>query len=196
MKTTSNFVFGPVMLRPTDAADLDFILAAEQHRDNSLFIRQWSLEQHRAALEDPNVGHFVIVSVADCQPIGHVIMVGLTDPDLTLELRRIVITKKGRGYGRQATRMIKAYAFEELAFHRLWLDVMLYNKRAFKLYKSEGFKVEGVHRGAIRQNNRFLDVKVMSILRHEYFTRYYHHRPTRLLTDLICIEEAGRVVLG
>ncbi|UCG61316.1 MAG: GNAT family N-acetyltransferase [Candidatus Zixiibacteriota bacterium] len=196
MKTTSNFAFGQLMLRSTEATDLDFILASEQHRDNSLFIRQWSAEQHLAALEDANVGHFVILGPDDYRPIGHVILVGLNDPDLTLELRRIVITEKGRGYGRMAMRMIRAYAFEELACHRLWLDVMLYNKRAYKLYKSEGFKVEGIHRGAVRQGSRFLDVRVMSMLRREYYDRYQlQPRPTRLLPDCPCTGESGRLVI-
>ena len=195
MKKACRFLFGPLMLRPSTDADLDFVLAAEQHRDNSLFIRQWSIQQHREAIEDPNIGHFIISGVSDCRPIGHAILVGLSDPDSSLELRRIVITDKGNGYGRQAMRMIKAYAFEELTFHRLWLDVALYNKRAYKLYRSEGFRVEGVHREAVRQGRRFIDVRVMSILRDEYIERGFY-RPTRLLTDSPCIEESGRVILS
>lgn len=195
MKTLTNFVFGSVMLKPTTLCDLDFVLAAEQHRDNSLFIRQWSAIQHREAIENPDIGHFLVAGIGDCKPVGHVILVGLKNPDLALELRRVVITQKGHGYGRQTIRMIKAYAFEELIFHRLWLDVMLYNKRAFKLYKSEGFVEEGVHREAVRQGNRYIDVRVMSVLRGEYFERYYI-RPTRLLTDSFCVEESSGITVG
>ena len=194
MKTVSNFVHGPVMLRPTTAADLNFVLAAERHRDNTVFIRQWSIDRHLEALEDPNIGHFIVNSVSECKPVGYVILVGLEDSDLSLELRRIVIAKKGYGYGRQAMRMLKAYTFEELTFHRLWLDVMLHNSRASKLYKSEGFTVEGVHREAVRQGARFVDVKVMAVLRGEYFERLYN-RPTRLLTDSFCTEESERAIV-
>lgn len=192
MKTLNQYVYGSVLLRPTTYADLDFVLAAEQHRDNSVFVRQWSEDQHRRAIADPNVGHYIVKSIHGCKPVGYAILVGLNDHDLSLELRRIVITEKGHGYGRQTIRMIKSFAFEHLTVHRLWLDVMFFNKRAFKLYKSEGFTVEGVHREAVRQGNRYVDVKVMSMLRHEHFQRYYH-RPTRLLTDSPCIEESRPV---
>ena len=195
MKNLENFVFGAVMLRPTGPNDLDFVLAAEQHRDNSLFIRQWSAERHLQALADPDIGHFIITCASTGKRLGHVILVGLNDTDRSVELRRVVITEKGKGYGRQTIRMVKSFVFEKLVSHRLWLDVMLYNKRAFKLYKSEGFLVEGVHREAVRQGNRFVDVRVMSVLRDEYYRRF-EKRPTRLLTDSLSIEESSGITVG
>ena len=194
MKTGSNLTNNIITLRPTSAADLNFVIAAEQHRDNSLFVRQWSADQHLEALEDPNIGHFIIVSAYSGNPVGYVILMGLKDRDRSLELRRIVVTDKGKGFGRQAIRLVKAYAFEQLTCHRLWLDVMLYNKRAAKLYKSEGFTLEGVHREAVRLGNRYVDVRVMSILRGEYYERFYHHQ-TRLLTDSPGAEELSGVTL-
>jgi diamine N-acetyltransferase len=185
---------GKVALRPTCPRDLEFVLTSEQHRDNSIFIRQWSAEQHLSAIEDPDIGHFIVINLATCQPVGYVILVGQENPDFGMELRRLVITKKGCGYGREAMRVLKSYAFENLNCHRLWLDVMLHNRRAYKLYKSEGFTVEGVHREAVRLGSRFLDVKVMSMLRNEYFEHYFR-RPTRLLTDMIDMEECGKVLI-
>ncbi len=185
---------GKVALRPTSPRDLEFVLASEQHRDNSLFVRQWSADQHLTAIEDPDIGHFMVLSTSCGEPVGYIILVGLENPDFSLELRRIVITKKGCGYGREAMRVVKSYAFENLNCHRLWLDVMLHNKRAFRLYKSEGFKAEGIHREAVRQGTRFLDVRVMSMLRDEYYERYYY-RPTRLLTDMVDMDECGKALI-
>ena len=64
----------------------------------------------------------------------------------SLEFRRIVITDKGKGYGRESLRLIKKMAFEELSAHRLWLDVKDHNLRARHVYEAEGFMVEGVLR--------------------------------------------------
>ena len=139
-------------------------------------------------MSDPNIGHFVVESVPGGRPVGHVILVGLENPDFCLELRRIVISKKSCGYGREALRLIKAYTFDTLTFHRLWLDVFINNKRAFKLYKSEGFTVEGLHREAVRYNDGFVDVKVMSILRSEYYGRI-EWRPTRIIGDVLDMSE-------
>ncbi len=97
------------------------------------------------------------------------------------------------GYGREAIRLVQQYAFDTLTFHRLWLDVFTNNKRALKLYKSEGFKIEGVHRQAVRHESGFVDVRVMSVLRGEYYERL-HWRPTRIIGDALdMMEQSGRM---
>ncbi|UCD62856.1 MAG: GNAT family N-acetyltransferase [Candidatus Zixiibacteriota bacterium] len=195
MNTSEHLQYGKVAFRATGPADLDFVLAVEQHPENLPFIRQWSTQQHRAAIEDPNVAHFVIENAFDYRPVGFVILVGVNDPDLSLELKRIVVSDKRFGFGRDAVRLVQFYAFEKLACHRLWLDVMKNNKRAYKLYKSEGFRNEGVHREAVRKGDRFVTVKVMSILRCEYMTCHIL-RHTRLRTDVPGCEELAAVRLG
>ena len=99
---------------------------------------------------------------------GHVILVGLESADLSLEFKRIVIPGKGRGLGRDTVRAVKRFAFEELKFHRLWLEVLTTNHRAKALYASEGFTEEGIHREALRQGERFHSLIVMSMLAGEY----------------------------
>jgi hypothetical protein len=36
-------------LRPTTTADLGFVIATEQKRENSLFVQQWTRQQHADA---------------------------------------------------------------------------------------------------------------------------------------------------
>ena len=194
MKAFKQLISGQVSLRTTEVSDLDFILTVEQHPDNTAFIRQWTKEQHLTALNNPDIGHFLVINARTCCPVGHVILAGLQSFDSSVEFRRLVISDKGCGYGRDAVRLVKIFAFEELTCHRLWLDVMLGNKRAYKLYRSEGFTAEGIHREAVRHRSGFADVRVMSILRNEYFGRLYQ-RPTRLMTDVMCVEEAGEVII-
>lgn len=160
---------GRITFRPTAVTDLDFVLENERHPENNRFIRQWSPQQHLDALDNPNIGHFIIETTEGRKAVGHLILVGLTDTDLSLEFRRIVIAEKKRGYGGDAVRQVMRLAFEQLSFHRLWLDVMKDNRRAYKLYRSLGFSVEGIHRQAARQGNSFKDLMVMSVLRREYF---------------------------
>jgi len=45
---------------------------------------------------------------------------------------------------------------------------MQHNDRAIQFYKSEGFILEGMHRESLKQGERFVSLKVMSILAHEY----------------------------
>lgn len=157
-----------ISVRSTSEADLDTILAMERSDDNTPFIRQWPREKHLQAISDKNIGHFVIQAADDDRIIGYIILIELENPDRAVEFKRIVINEKGNGYGRAAVRFIKKYVFEELGFHRLWLEVLENNNRAYQLYKSEGFVDEGVHRESLRQGETFLSLKVLSMLSSEY----------------------------
>lgn len=63
---------------------------------------------------------------------------------------------------------ILSKAFDELAAHRLWLDVFEHNARARHVYRSVGFSEEGVLRECVKQQERYASLVVMSILEDEY----------------------------
>lgn len=165
---TKNDQSNSISIRATIEADLDMIIGIERSKENVPYIRQWSWEKHLEAITDKNIGHFVIQSPNDERIIGYIILIGQENPDKAVEFKRIVINEKGNGYGRAAVRFIKKYVFEELGFHRLWLEVLENNNRAYQLYKSEGFIDEGVHRESLRQGEKYLSLIVMSMLKHEY----------------------------
>ncbi len=156
------------LLRPTIEGDLDQVIALERNDANAPFIRQWSREKHILAISDSNFAHLIIESNDDRKMLGYIILIGIDDPDCNLEFKRLVIDSKGKGYGRTAVQLIKIFAFEKTSAHRLWLEVMENNERAFQLYKSDGFVVEGTHRESLKQDNRFLSLRVMSLLKQEY----------------------------
>lgn len=157
-----------VRLRRTAEGDLDFVLAAEGAEENRRFVGQWSREQHRGALSNPDLAHLVVESVEDERPVGYVIMAGLLDGNRSVEFRRVVITEKGKGYGREVLRVVKRMAFEELKAHRLWLDVREKNERARGLYASEGFLVEGMLRECVSVGGVWESLVLMSVLEREY----------------------------
>ncbi|HVP16106.1 MAG TPA: GNAT family protein [candidate division Zixibacteria bacterium] len=74
----------------------------------------------------------------------------------------------GKGYGKEAGRLLLNYAFEHLGFHRVSIGVVGFNKNALMFWKSLGFKKEGVERDAHFYDNKFSDGIMMSILEHEY----------------------------
>jgi RimJ/RimL family protein N-acetyltransferase len=160
--------FGRVAFRPTTEADLDYALKMERAAENAAFIRQWSIEQHKSAISNENVAHLIVQKTSDSQAIGYIILVGLKNPDKSIEFKRIVIEKKNEGFGKESLQIVKKIAFENLGAHRLWLEVMEHNERAIQLYKSEGFTCEGLHRESLKQGEHFVSLKVMSMLAHEY----------------------------
>lgn len=155
-----------VRLRPTTDADLDFVVKAESDPDTSPFIIPWDRDRHAIALGDPDIAHRIAEDEAQ-NPVGFVILGGLTNADSSIEFRRIVVLRKGKGFGRSIVRAVVELAFKELQAHRLWLDVKVHNARARSLYKSEGFSEEGLLRECIRGPVGFESLVVMALLRHE-----------------------------
>lgn len=157
-----------IRLRDTGEGDLDFVTEAECHPDNCPFVGQWSRERHQGALSNDDIRHQVIEEVEEGRPIGYMIIAGLKSPNRSLELMRIVVTEKDRGYGHEAIELVKMMAFEELGFHRLWLDVRQKNSKAKLLYESAGFELEGCLREAVLVDGEYESVYVLSILEREY----------------------------
>ncbi|PZO20066.1 MAG: GNAT family N-acetyltransferase [Leptolyngbya foveolarum] len=153
-------------LRPTQLADLPFVLAAESHADNAPFVTQCSQAWHEQAITSADDAHFVVA--LDQRMIGYVILAGIINPHLSLAILRIVIVEKGQGHGRQVLRQIKSFAFEQLGHHRLWLDVLERNHRAKGLYESEGFVAEGVIRDGFKTPTGYESMILMSMLESEY----------------------------
>ena len=155
-------------LRPSTAADLDFVLELEGDPDNASFIIRWSAEQHAAAMSDPDRAHLMVETRDSSRAIGYVILAGLESPHRSIEFIRITIGVKGEGYGRECLRAVKRLAFDSLGAHRLWLDVMDHNARAKSLYLSEGFVEEGTLRECIEVDGRRVSLIVLSMLEDEY----------------------------
>lgn len=159
-----------VRLRPTTVADLDYVLAAEQADENRAFVMSWPREQHGAALSDADLLHRIIEDESG-ETVGFMLVAGVAQPHRSIEFRRIVITRKGSGYGRAAVRALQDLAFTDLRAHRLWLDVKEHNSRARGLYEREGFVEEGCLRECLLGSNGFESVVLMSILEQEYHAR-------------------------
>jgi len=157
-----------IAFRDTAENDLDRIIEMERNCENAPYIRQWPVEQHRSALADDNIAHLAVLSVDDGCIVGYVILIGLKNPDESIEFKRIVINDKGKGLGREAVRLIRKLAFERYNAHRLWLEVVEGNERAYNLYKSEGFIDEGIHRESLKHGGSFKSLLVMSMLKKEY----------------------------
>ena len=155
-----------IVLRPTHLTELPFILTAERHPENSPYIGQWSQGQHQRMMTHADAAH--LIAIYNDRPVGYVILTGLESPHQAINLQRIVVTEKGQGYGRQILRWVKAFAFNQLDCHCLWLDVIASNQRAKSLYKSEGFVLEGILRDRWKTADGYEPMLMMSLLEAEF----------------------------
>jgi RimJ/RimL family protein N-acetyltransferase len=74
----------------------------------------------------------------------------------------------GKGYGKDATRLLVAFAFRELNLYRLSLTVFDYNVRAISLYEGIGFRREGVFREFGNRDGKRYDLVLYGLLRTEW----------------------------
>ncbi len=91
-------------------------------------------------MADATIAHWVLEDADGRASVGFVILRSLGTE--SIELKRIAISDKGRGYGRDAMRLVKEAAFGDLGANRLWLDVYDFNERAQAVYEAEGFVIE------------------------------------------------------
>ena len=154
-----------LQLSNTEEVDLDYVLDAESDTENWQYIIPWSRQKHIQAMRDPDIAHLI---VRNGRKIGYVILAGLLDSNQSIEFRRIIITEKGKGYGKATVEMVKKLAFETYNTHRLWLDVKLQNNRAQAVYKAAGFVIEGILRECLKSESGYESLMIMSMLQQEY----------------------------
>lgn len=165
-----------MQLRIANLKDIDFILEQENRDEFINFIFQWSKEEHIQNFNNPDKKYFMIENYSDetegYVTKGYAILSGLISPNHCIELTRIVIAEPGRGYGKSTLKLILKKVFEEYDAHRLCLDVIDYNQRARHIYKSIGFKEEGILRESVKRENSYDSLVLMSMLNREYFQMY------------------------
>jgi len=105
---------------------------------------QWTRDEHQQALLNSDISHQTIERRDSGQPVGDAILADRTSRHRSINLRRLTIVEKGRGYGCATLRQLKRQVFADWQANRFWLDVKLDNQRARYLYEQEGWVLEGI----------------------------------------------------
>ena len=128
-----------LLLREAREEDLEQICSMEQGEARE-FIIPWSPQRHRSEFANPDVVYKTLW--LDDELAGFLILI--LDPDgKSIEFRRIVMSRPGRGYGKSAVRMVGKLCRTELGRRRIWLDVFEANDRARHVYESCGYRQFG-----------------------------------------------------
>lgn len=76
--------------------------------------------------------------------------------------------KRGKGYGKEAIKLLLDYGFNNLNLNNIMLRVYSFNTKAIKVYESLGFKRFGVRHSSHYFKGKFYDEIFMEILKEEY----------------------------
>ena len=169
MKLISEMITKRLSISDAEEADINLIFEMEEHPENRDFIWIGTHEEHLSEINDNQHLLLVFRRMEDNTPVGY----SLSRIDFhseIYELRRFVITDKGKGYGREAMIEHFKYAFEILKVNRFWLDVFPDNAAGIRLYESLRMHCDGVLRQNYKADRGYLDQIIYSMLKSEYFT--------------------------
>ena len=114
--------------------------------------------------------HFSVRRRADDRLVGFVRLqwIEWSHGASTLRLGIGAPEDRGKGYGREALRLILRYAFEELNLHRVGTYTFEYNPRAAEFLQKAGFQIEVRRRQAVNRDGRRWDTLILGLLRPEW----------------------------
>jgi [ribosomal protein S5]-alanine N-acetyltransferase len=169
-----------VILRGSRDSDVDDRLAhpidpEEEDNYGSLWRREWDGRRYHtreyltAQRETPDTGitggyDWAVEYDGHC--IGHAgLSVDRDQHSARYTVGLFVRALRGRGLGREVTRLVLAWAFDVQGVHRVELEVLASNSRAIACYLACGFHQEGVRREAELYPDGWKDFILMGILR-------------------------------
>lgn len=127
-----------LVIRRARIADADFMQSVELEPDNSPWVANWSLGWRITKFGDEDFLQTVIEKT-DGTPIGILIFRGMRNVQEKLELKRIALIEKGKGYGKEALYLAQKLAFDVFETSYLYLGTKDANVRAQSIYKATGF---------------------------------------------------------
>lgn len=148
--------------------DISIIIELENHKENKQYLWTSTHEEHMEHIESDNFRLGLIKKKQDDSVVGYYMLQLDWESDVCL-LRRIAISEKGKGYGKESMIGLFEYVFKNLDMNRFWLDVYPDHKVGINLYEGLGMKKEGVLRQIYKDPDRgYLDQVIYAMLREEY----------------------------
>lgn len=148
--------------------DLERIIEIETDPENYDYTWHNTREEYLELMEDESIYLTAFRKKGHSEIIGYSIMAHDPKAD-SLELRRMAVMEKNKGYGQEIIQGIKKFAFTDLNAHRLWLDVFTFNYRAIYIYEKLNFKREGTLRDIYKDHRGYHSQHIYSMLSEEYF---------------------------
>ena len=174
-----------VTLRAARESDIDDRLAYpidpdEEDNYGSAWRREWDgrlchTREHLAAGHEksaqPEPGVYPWSAEHDGRCVGSArLMVDADQHRAEYSVGLFVPTLRGRGLGREITRLVLDWAFGPLGAHRVELEVLADNDQAIRCYEACGFRHEGVRRETELYPDGWKDFLHMGILQAEHLS--------------------------
>ncbi len=116
----------------------------------------------------------VVLAIIDATTDKHIGNVGLHQISWihrTAELGIVIGEKEfwGKGFGKQAWRLITQYGFETLNLHKIYATVLTGNQPSLACAFASGYKIEGTQEEQIYKHGRYFDLILVGLTRSSWF---------------------------
>jgi len=170
---------GRVLLRPLREADHNLLAKWAQEEEIEHTLSRRLLMQLVARMDDrtilpwSNQQVFMVCSENE-EPVGLICLLNIRPEIGQAETAKLLgePAARGKGYATAASRLLLAYAFNELSLCRVYLQTAGFNLHNIKLNEKVGFMFEGILRNSDKISDKLVDIVIMSILSREFFQRY------------------------
>jgi len=107
------------------------------------------------------------VTLMDDTPIGAVAFLNYDVMQFKAELRKLIgePNMRGKGLGKEATRLWIRYGTETLDLKKIYLNTLDTNIRNIRLNEEIGFRVEGILRNEVFVDGKYKDLLRMGLWR-------------------------------
>jgi RimJ/RimL family protein N-acetyltransferase len=143
-------------------ADADWLAECDRDPEVRPWISGGDASGHRARIASDT--HLTLVLEDAGRLVGYALITDLDDPHANRQIQRLVVARRGQGYGRSLLDAAVGVCFGLLGAHRCWLDALSHNARALAVYRRYGFVEEGTRRESYYLNGRYRDMTVLSLL--------------------------------
>ncbi len=173
--TQGKILYGKrVFLRPMLLEDAEHVVRWRSDPEilANIFAREpLTLESHLKWFQSPREGRldYIICLKETERPIGTVNLTNIDYQNLKAEAGKMLGDKStwGKGLAKEAFILWISFGFREMGLNRIYVRTLSTNQRNIELNKKLGFKTKRILREGYKNEEGFLDVVVMSILRSE-----------------------------
>lgn len=124
-----------ITLKQANFEDAPLFAAMEAAEGTKEFVLACDAGEHRRTMAHPGL---VYLRILDDDALAGFFILAV-EAGHSVELRRIVVSRKGRGVGQQAMLELERYCRERFGCIRIWLDVFDHNRRGRHVYEKLGY---------------------------------------------------------
>jgi UDP-4-amino-4,6-dideoxy-N-acetyl-beta-L-altrosamine N-acetyltransferase len=156
-------------LRNIGSDELDMMLAwrnAPAVRANMYTRHEISIDEHLAWWErtQQRADQRYFMYEAEGVPLGIVGFTGMDTASKNSSWAFYASPEAPKGTGSKMEFLALEYAFNNLALHKLYCEVLAFNSAVIKLHQKFGFQIEGIFREHHRGDDGFVDVYRLGLL--------------------------------